>query len=438
MVLTSEQILNIVKTQTNKSDEEINEILETIKNKYEGLLSDVGAAILLSKQLNVDVELKQKISEITKVSEITTDIDSISLYARVKSIPLPRTYKAKDGTEGKVQSVFLEDETGYIKLNLWQDKADIVKELNLEKNDLVFVKDAGVSQYNERTELSLRFGGQIIKDPKDVKIPKIKENLVKISEISSSFDSPVDIIGRITNIFPLKTFTKEEKERFAINFELHDGKKAIRCAAFDDYAKHISSNLLRGDLVRLNDVTIREGLYDLELYVNWSSSITKDPKTTQAFPNVSEIHSEDIQEEKISNLEDGKTYKVSGTVVGINKGNLVSYKCPTCKTKVFVINEEFICEACNAPVNPDITLFSSITVDDSTGTLKISFFNQLLEKIYDLKKEELKLITPEKKDEIFYNVEKKFFEKKITASGRVKMNSFSNQLEMIADNIELQ
>ena len=136
-------------------------MVEDIKEKYEGLLSDVGADIILSKQLGVDMDLKGSTGAITKISEITQAIDSISLYARVKSIPALKTYKSKDGSDGRIQAVYLQDDTGIIKLNLWQDKADIVKELHLDKNDLVFVKDAGVSQYNDRIELSLRQGGQI-------------------------------------------------------------------------------------------------------------------------------------------------------------------------------------------------------------------------------------------------------------------------------------
>lgn len=438
MQLNSEQIYNIIKKQTGLSDSELQEKLEQIKGKYEGLLSDVGANILLSKQLEVNLDLKQRTSVFTKISEITSAIDSVSFFARVKSIPPLRTYKSKDGSEGKVQAIFLEDETGFIKLNLWQDKTEIIKELKLEKNDLIEVKDAGVSQYNEKLELSLRQGGQINKDPENITIKKLKQEDIKISEITTPPKNPVDTIARIISIFPLKTFTKEERERFAINLDISDGKKTIRVAAFDDFAKELSNNYSRGDLIRLSDVIIKDGLYDLELYINWNSTITKNPKTNIKIPSLQELTTQEVIEEKIINLEENKNYKITGTVVAINKGNLRSFKCPDCKEKVFLINTEFICEACNKQVDPITNIFSSINIDDGTGAIKVSMFNDLLEKIYEIKREDLKKdLTPEEKDEIYYKVENKLFGKQVVVTGRAKTNDFSNQLEFNANTLDL-
>lgn len=440
MQLKSDEIYAIIKTQSGLSDEELKTKIEEIKEKYQGLLSDVGANILLSKQLGINLDLKQTTSAVTKVSEINPSIDSVTLYARIKSIPPLRTYKSKDGGEGKIQAIYLEDETGIIKLNLWQDKAMIVKEQGFEKNDLVVVKDAAVNQYNDKVELSLRQGGQIIKNPEGTDIKKIKENIIKISEIDAAPEEPVDTFGRIIAIYPIKTFTREERERFVINFEISDGVKSMRCVAFDAWAKDISSNLKKGDLVRLSDVTIKDGLYDLELIINWNSTITKDPTTNIKIPPLSELVStEDFKEEKIGTLEDNNNYKISGTIISINKGNLRSFKCPECKEKVFIINNEFICEACNKPVDPDMNIYSSVTLDDSTGVIRVTLFNQLLESVYDLKKEDLKKdLLQEEKDQIFSKAESLLLGKKATVTGKARMNDFSNQLEFMASTFEIE
>lgn len=439
MQLTSEQIYSIIKTQSGLSDEELNQKLEEIKEKYQGLLSDVGANILLSKQLGVNLDLKQKTSAVTKISEINPSIDSVTLYARIKSIPPVKTYKSKDGGHGKIQAVYLEDETGIIKLNLWQDKAEIIKEQGFEKNDLVLIKDAAINQYNEKVELSLRQGGQVIKDPEGVDIKNIKENVIKISGIDAAPEGTVDTYARIIAIYPIKTFKKEEKERFVINFEISDGLKSIRCIAFDAWAQEISNNFKKGDLVRLCDVKIKDGLYDLELYVNWNSTLTKDPKTKIKIPPLSELVSNDVKEEKINALQNNRSYKIIGTIISVNKGNLRSFKCPDCKEKVFIINNEFICEACNKPVEPDMNIFSSVTLDDSTGVIKVSLFNQLLESVYDIKKEDLKKdLSQEEKDAIFSKAESKILGKKAIVTGKAKQNGFSNQLEFMASTFEIE
>ncbi|MFA5745876.1 MAG: hypothetical protein WCX82_03000 [archaeon] len=438
MQLTSEQIYATIKTQTGLEDSELNKKIEEIKEKYQGLLSDVGANILLSKQLGVNLDLKQKTSSITKISEINATIDSVSLYARIKSIPPVKNYKSKDGKEGKIQAVYLADETGIIKLNLWQDKAELIHEQNFEKNDLVLIKDAAINQYNEKIELSLRQGGQIIKDPEGVTVPKIEEKVIKISGIDAAPEGPVDTIGRIIAIYPLRTFKKEDKERFAINFEISDGLKSMKCAAFDTWAQEISTNYKKGDLVRLSDVVIKDGLYDLELYINWNSTITKNPNTKIKIPALSELISADLKEEKIPSLQNNNSYKITGTVISVNKGNLRSFKCPDCKEKVFLINNEFICEACNKQVDPEMNIFSSVNVDDGDGVIKVSLFNQLLESVYDLKKEDLKKdLTQEEKDNIFSKAEGKILGKQAIITGKAKQNDFSNQLEFMAGTFEI-
>jgi hypothetical protein len=54
---------------------------------------------MLSKQLIVNLDLKNKVSKNTTISEIlsNSDMDSVSLYARIRSIPPVKKYKAKDG-----------------------------------------------------------------------------------------------------------------------------------------------------------------------------------------------------------------------------------------------------------------------------------------------------------------------------------------------------
>ena len=91
------EIYRKIKESTGKSDEELQEMLESIKEKYQGLLSEVGANIMLSKKLNVNLDLKST-SSVISISELSnlSSQDNVSIYARIKLIPPVRTYKTKD------------------------------------------------------------------------------------------------------------------------------------------------------------------------------------------------------------------------------------------------------------------------------------------------------------------------------------------------------
>ncbi|MEI8364725.1 MAG: hypothetical protein WCF78_04710 [archaeon] len=283
MLNDANEIYKKIKLDSGKSDDELLLEIEKIKSKYQGLLSDVGANIMLAKSLGVNLDLKRT-NALLKISEINPGLDGVSLYARVKSISPVRTFTGKDGGTGTVQAIYLGDETGAIKLSLWHDKTNLVTELGLDKNTLLLIKDAYVSTYNDKTELSLRQGGSITLESNTSLVPKFSENFMSLSDISSAYEFTIDTIGRIINIYPEKEFMdKDGKPRKLISLEISDGKKNMRCTSFDTHVEFIKTNFTKGDIIKLCDVRVKDGLYTQEININWNSTIIKNPKTMKLF-----------------------------------------------------------------------------------------------------------------------------------------------------------
>lgn len=437
----SKDIFEKIKQETGKQDSELLETLEKIKEKYQGLLSEVGANIMLAKQLGINLNVSKSTGAIVKIKDLDNISDAASIYARIKNIPLLRTYTQKDGTKGKIQPVFLYDDTGEIKLNLWNDHADYIDSLDLDKNSKILIKDAYVTTYNDKKELSLRQGGELVKDPKDFPLiaPK-EENLVDVSNISNT-DSLIDVIGRITAIYNKNIFKdKEDKDRGVLNFEVSDGIKSLKFVAWDPWPDYILENFSKGDLIKLSDLRVKEGLYDLEVNLNWFSTVKKNPKTDKKIPSLSDILAltKSLEEGKVESLEDGRNYSLEGLIVSVNRNNLRFFKCKECGEKVQIINGDFICEKCSKIVDVFVNLYGSIDIDDGTGILKVVFFSDLAEKTFKLNKEELKKeLTDEDKLTIFDRLENELLGKKVKVSGRAKLNSFSSQIEFLADSVEV-
>jgi len=440
----SEEIYNLIKEKTNLSDDELKLELNKIKERYQGLLSEVGAHIMLAKQHDIDLTLKDTQRYFT-ISEFSPSLESVSFYARVKSISPIRAYKTKDGGTGKMQSIMLYDGTGEIRLNLWQEKASLVSNLDLDINSLVLIKDAFITtnsfQDAEHLEVSLRYGGSIILNPSNAPdIPRIKENLRDLSEITEAENELVSVIGRIINIYPQREFEdSQQKTKKVLNFEISDGLRTMKCVAWDTWVQYILDIFKKGDLIKLGFVKIKEGLYDLELNINWNSTIIKNPKTKKEIPSLQEIISSltSIQSSQIKDLEDGGQYKIEGIIVSINRNNIRYFRCPTCSEKVVLIDDNFICEKCNSVVEPVVNLFGSMDIDDGTGILKIVFFRELVEKIYELNPQDFKKdIDEEQKIDVFDKLEDKLLGKKVIVTGKAKLNSFSQNIELLANTIE--
>ncbi|MFH0906262.1 MAG: hypothetical protein V1824_02910 [archaeon] len=437
---TKEEIYAKIKAESNYSDKELDKLLIDIKAKYHGLLSEVGANIMLAKELNINLDMKNS-SAVLKISSLAPSLNTISMYARIKSIPPVKIFKGKDGKEGKVQVIYLYDDSGTTKLNLWRDQVDLIKQLNLEKNNLVLIKDAGVSEYNGKMELSLRAGGQIIINPKDSPDIAKSGELIVLSQIDKGYEGKsIDTIGRIINIYPLKEFESATSEkRSVLNFEISDGLKTLRCVAWQPWSEEMANNFTKGDLVRLGDVIVKDGLYDIEVHMNWASSIKKNPTDINiSIPDLKDLIYSNYKEIKIEDLTDNTSCKLEGVIVSINKSNLRFFKCPKCKEKVHAMENEFICENCNEVVTPLINLFSSLDIDDSTGIIRLSFFNDLVEKLYNINKNDLVDFDEAKKEDLFNELEDKMLGKKVTVYGRAKLNSFSSKIEVLSDNILIE
>ncbi len=62
-----------------------------------------------------------------KISELKSGMRSVSIEASVLSVSEPRTVNKRDGGTAKVADVMIQDESGQIKLSLWEDQIAMVK-----------------------------------------------------------------------------------------------------------------------------------------------------------------------------------------------------------------------------------------------------------------------------------------------------------------------
>lgn len=62
-----------------------------------------------------------------KASDVRPDMRRIDIELKVVEVEEPRTYIRKDGREGRVTTAVAEDDTGKIKISLWDADIDRVK-----------------------------------------------------------------------------------------------------------------------------------------------------------------------------------------------------------------------------------------------------------------------------------------------------------------------
>src|SRR3989344_4117438 len=99
--------------------------IKTKINELSGLISEEGAAYILANELGVPI-LPQE--EKLKIREIYAGMKNISTSGRVIKKFEVREF-AKENKTGKVCSLIIGDETGTIRLVLWNDQVELVNDL---------------------------------------------------------------------------------------------------------------------------------------------------------------------------------------------------------------------------------------------------------------------------------------------------------------------
>ena len=120
------------------------------------VINDESAALIVARDLGVDLhQISPKARQ--RIEDITEATRSIALTAKIINIGTVRTFSRKDGGgEGKVASVMVSDETGSIRVVLWDDLTNAVSEEVLSIEDIIQFRGAYVKRgLGDALELNL-------------------------------------------------------------------------------------------------------------------------------------------------------------------------------------------------------------------------------------------------------------------------------------------
>jgi len=122
------ELLQKIIEKTGSSQDEIQKKILEKQQELSNLVSKEGAAYIIAKELGLDVF--PKVKRRLEIKNVVPKIRDLKLTARVVRVFEPREFKGKNGKKGKVASIILGDETGNIRLSLWDDQTNIVEKLN--------------------------------------------------------------------------------------------------------------------------------------------------------------------------------------------------------------------------------------------------------------------------------------------------------------------
>ncbi|MFC1801156.1 OB-fold nucleic acid binding domain-containing protein [Nanoarchaeota archaeon] len=201
--------LDEVKTQIRKeahlTDEELNSRIKQKMDQLSGLISEEGAAHIIANELKVN--LNEGTEGKIKIKKIYVGMRNVETVGKVMKKYELRTFQTENRS-GQVGSFMIGDETGMIRIVLWNDQADQLN--NFSEGDVVKIKSGYVRENRGFKEVHLNDKSSLSINPEGEQVGEVKETREaerkQIKDLTEN-DQNAELLGTIVQVFDLRFFT---------------------------------------------------------------------------------------------------------------------------------------------------------------------------------------------------------------------------------------
>lgn len=348
-----------------------------IESKLKEVLSEVGKYI--------------KPVKISDLNSIEDDGEEVDIIGRVVNIYEPNEFQRDDGTTGLVRTAEIADETGMVRVSMWDSKA----EQPLKEGDTLKIENARTRLGDYQVDLSVGRTSRIMKpsEKETEKLPSLKdvESMIyqdkKINDLAEG-DRDVSLIGRILSMGEPTQFTKSDGSAGIVrSMEIADATGMVRASLWDDQA---NAPLKEGEAVKIENPRVNLRNDRVEISVGRTTLITKPKEDETSLPTLDEIQEKLYPSKKIEEIEEGdQNIKVTGEVVDIRGNKILFEMCPNCNKRVNYVDNAYICDICGEEIEkPNMLMIIGLMMEDDTGTISMTFFRKSAEEV-------LGMTTPE-------------------------------------------
>jgi hypothetical protein len=231
--------------------EEINRRVEAKRAKLSGLISREGALQVIAAELGISFD-----EEKLKIDELLSGMRKVNFSGKiVKAYPI-RTFTNKDGGEGKVANIFVADETGNIKVVLWDtNHIALLESGDVEEGSSIEIGSGSMRQgeVHMGSFSDFKKSDELFENVKTEKVVKEKE--IKEFNVGERINSRAFVVQSfqprffIANIDTGRKATEDEiskgiptEKRVILNVIIDDGTETIRAVMFHEMVQKLGLN----------------------------------------------------------------------------------------------------------------------------------------------------------------------------------------------------
>lgn len=285
-------IQKILDSRKNLTRDEINKMIEEKVKSAKGYFTLEIAAQMVASALGVQPPQRDLEPKIL-IKDLVSGLDDVTIAGRVIQVYRSQIFSRSDGTEGVIKRLLIADNSGVMKVVLWDRKARLADDENVKPTQIVKVSHGYVREgTNGEIELNLGTHGEIevlSQSELESKYPKVEEFTKKIGDITGK-NGRVNIAGTVHRIFPQSVFKRKDgSEGKTRRLWFGDSTGLIRVVFWNSKVEEIR-NLKEGHYLQVMSARVKNRIDgQLELHVEDSSYVevaaTSLPELTSLPPS---------------------------------------------------------------------------------------------------------------------------------------------------------
>ncbi|MBR0270947.1 MAG: replication protein A [Methanobrevibacter sp.] len=353
---------------------------------------------LSDEQLSLFNSIKESLQpmSIEQVFLIDDDNVDVDVMGRAMSVGDVRSFeRPSDGSEGRVRSASISDGTQVIEISLWDDKTEIP----MDVGDAYLFENARVRFTMDSINLNIGSSSRVIKLSEDEakflpSFESLEKMIYEYREITDldEYDENIYVVGRIFEVFDVRELERDDGSKYLLrNIEIADNSSAVRVSLWGDDAQR---EFDEGEAIKIQNPRVDYYNDQLTLNVGRNTAIVKpSDEELLNLPSLEELKESIYVQKEIEAIEDEDVnVRVTGTLQDLVSERLLIRKCPNCGNNIgdIEIDGETTCEFCGEEFDePRTTIMIPTTLVDDTGEIGITFFDNLVEELLEMSKDEI-------------------------------------------------
>jgi replication factor A1 len=224
-----------------------------------------------AREIEVDESVVKTEMEFPKgperIAGLIAGLNGVDVSGVILEVDPVRTFSKRDGSVGKVTNVTIGDETGRVRVTLWDDIAENVADF--VSGDVLDIKNGYTRERFGRLEVHVGNRGALQKGTGHI---EFVEKIIPIRDVQ--VEILCTVVGIIEEVGALREFTRNNGSAGKVrNVVVSDESGKIRVALWGDKALAISEEDTQSQIT-LRDCMPKNGLNNqLELSVDWRSGL---------------------------------------------------------------------------------------------------------------------------------------------------------------------